>query len=737
MMSDKRILIVQNSLGIARALEEALRLPQGGGYRVEIAESGEAALERLSGAAFDLMLSDTRLPGLDGAQLLQKAQQVSPGTKSVLITDFGTAQLKEVAGSLADAYIPQPFRLQKVIEVIRRTLDTTVIPERSLTPAHVDVVERKRKHSTYLTTLAFSVEEILNESGQMTAGALNALHTAETAELSLILVTDQIGSDWIAESTWPDLCEAIVAENGAWIYFPHRDVTVTPFGRLAPSILEQLERLDMPLKRGEAILITKASYDEAIIKALQETTGSATVEYKRDTVMILPPGATKGTGLRYALRELGYSPHNVVACGNAPNDRSLFEASELAVTPPNAPSALQETADAVLPQADGQGLQMLIDNLVAGHLPRYRPRPNRRLSLGHRMDRTPVHVDPLTLLTGNLGIFGGSGSGKSWLAGLLAEELLRHGYQVCIIDPEGDYRNLGAAPHTLLLEGQNHPLPLAEDINNFLQCGCISLVLDLSTYNPEKRTAYIRSLLNTLREMRDHRGRPHWFLIDEIQNLCPRGGNELTDLLLESMAEGGFGLVSYRPNEMAPALLEALDHWLLTRLRLPEAMDTLKHMLNKSAGGTMALAQLPTLPLGQAYHSFTDAKLPPGSTSGFVKFHVGPRAVPHIRHLHKYMEATLPKSKQFYFHDEQGHYLHRQAANLHELLEALNDLPFGSIQYHLGREDFSRWVRDVLRDYELAHRLQRTAQRDLTDEALRQALVDIVTTRYRELDRLR
>jgi HAD superfamily hydrolase (TIGR01484 family) len=46
--------------------------------------------------------------------------------------------------------------------------------------------------------------------------------------------------------------------------------------------------------------------------------------YDQAVLAVLPSGATKGTGLQYALRELGISARNVVACGDAENDRSLL-----------------------------------------------------------------------------------------------------------------------------------------------------------------------------------------------------------------------------------------------------------------------------------------------------------------------------------------------------------------------------------------------------------------------------
>jgi len=212
-------------------------------------------------------------------------------------------------------------------------------------------------------------------------------------------------------------------------------------------------------------------------------------------------------------------------------------------------------------------------------------------------------------------------------------------------------------------------------------------------------------------------------------------GAELTGLLLEDMASGGFCIVSYRPSQMAPALLAALDHWLMTRLNLAQEIDFLRPRLSQYEGGTAALDRISTLAKGQAYLALGAARgwLPP--MNEVVRFRVGPRAMPHVRHLHKYLRADLPVPKQFYFCDGEGHYLGRTAANLWEYREAIRDVPADSVQYHLTRGDFERWLMAVLHDDELAQRVHKLSDRFLAGEALRQALLEVVVQRYDELDR--
>jgi len=340
------------------------------------------------------------------------------------------------------------------------------------------------------------------------------------------------------------------------------------------------------------------------------------------------------------------------------------------------------------------------------------------------------------LLNGNLGIFGASNSGKSWLAGLLAEELLRQAYQICVIDPEGDYRALATGPHILLLGGPRQVLPPVEDVFNFLESGQISLVLDLSACDSFQRTKYVAELLPAVQSLRVRRGRPHWVLLDEVQNFCLEGGEELLNPLREVMQWGGYCLVSYRPCQMDQALLGLVGQCLMTRLALEDDLETIHPFLIDLPGGADALAQLPGLPVGQAYWCVDGSQPFWPHPAGVARFQVGPRSVPHIRHLHKYLRAPLPSPKRFYFHDSSGHFQGRVAANLWEFRQALGELPVDSLEYHLKRGDFEHWVQGVLRDTELARRIHKICDRGLHGQFLRQALLETVIVRYEELDNL-
>src|SRR5258708_23580365 len=96
--------------------------------------------------------------------------------------------------------------------------------------------------------------------------------------------------------------------------------------------------------------------------------------------MILPPGINKASGLAVALRELGLSPRNVVAVGDAENDHALLEAAEYSVAVGNAIDTLKAAADRVTGEASGDGVLEVVAALIESDLADA-PAARRRRSL--------------------------------------------------------------------------------------------------------------------------------------------------------------------------------------------------------------------------------------------------------------------------------------------------------------------------------------------------------------------
>ena len=94
---------------------------------------------------------------------------------------------------------------------------------------------------------------------------------------------------------------------------------------------------------------------------------------------------------------------------------------------------------------------------------------------------------------------------------------------------------------------------------------------------------------------------------------------------------------------------------------------------------------------------------------------------------------TVPREKAFYFFTSLGNYTGTSAASLKEFVERLNDVNVKSLEFHLYRGDFEKWVADVLEDQWLAGEVKRVQRSGLTGEALRNQLNMTVSRRLKRL----
>jgi two-component system, NtrC family, response regulator PilR len=115
------LLIADDELSMRELLERVFKRV---GYKVYLADDGDRALEMLRSVAFDLVLSDVRMPNLSGTQLLQECRQISPETMVILMTAYGTVEQAREAFKLgADDFIQKPFDIDELKLVVHNVLE--------------------------------------------------------------------------------------------------------------------------------------------------------------------------------------------------------------------------------------------------------------------------------------------------------------------------------------------------------------------------------------------------------------------------------------------------------------------------------------------------------------------------------------------------------------------------------------------------------------------------------------
>lgn len=117
--NSKRMLIVDDEPNVAIALAENLE-ELSCEYSIEIANSAEEAITKIQEKNYTLVLTDYKMPAMTGLDLARAVQQFSPDTQIVLMTAYGTPDLRETVKSLEiGGYIDKPFTLTEIKDMVK------------------------------------------------------------------------------------------------------------------------------------------------------------------------------------------------------------------------------------------------------------------------------------------------------------------------------------------------------------------------------------------------------------------------------------------------------------------------------------------------------------------------------------------------------------------------------------------------------------------------------------------
>jgi CheY-like chemotaxis protein len=131
-MTSKHILIVDDEPRVAYFLSKALE-HSNRDYRVSIAHSGEEALDVLNRSTVDLLVTDLRMPGISGLELIRWVRASSPQTRTILITAYGNDEVEEEARRLeAYSYITKPFSLEDFTQAAQGALRDMAVSQPGL-----------------------------------------------------------------------------------------------------------------------------------------------------------------------------------------------------------------------------------------------------------------------------------------------------------------------------------------------------------------------------------------------------------------------------------------------------------------------------------------------------------------------------------------------------------------------------------------------------------------------------
>jgi two-component system sensor histidine kinase/response regulator len=154
-MTSPRILIVDDDAALLRALPQTLQLRMDG-LVVETSDSASAALERIAAVDYDAIVSDIKMPGMDGLALLAEVRRLRPSTPTLLITGHGEHDLavQALRGGAYD-FVQKPIERDYFVASLSRAIHTRQLSRQ--------VEDQQRVLERHADELEHTVEERTRE----------------------------------------------------------------------------------------------------------------------------------------------------------------------------------------------------------------------------------------------------------------------------------------------------------------------------------------------------------------------------------------------------------------------------------------------------------------------------------------------------------------------------------------------------------------------------------------------
>lgn len=158
MTGEKRVLVVDDEEKVVFFLRESLE-ELGHDFTISAAKSADEALEKIEQQPYDLVITDLRMPGTDGLDLLREIKERSPDTRLVLMTAYGSDEVEADAQSLdVFEYITKPFHVSDLMDIARHALAVSpVIVEEESIEESIPADDRSEAINRSLSNLRFEV----------------------------------------------------------------------------------------------------------------------------------------------------------------------------------------------------------------------------------------------------------------------------------------------------------------------------------------------------------------------------------------------------------------------------------------------------------------------------------------------------------------------------------------------------------------------------------------------------
>jgi len=213
--------------------------------------------------------------------------------------------------------------------------------------------------------IASDYDGTLARDGRVDRDTLAGLERARESGRKLILVTGRELPSLRDVFSHLHLFDWIVAENGALLHHPETGEERLLCPAPSAELVANLRKQGVPLSVGRCIVATvRPPHDVAVLLAIKQLNLSLQVIFNKESVMVLPRGINKTTGLSAVLSDLGLSSQSVVGIGDAENDHEFLSSCGCSVAVANALPALKRRADLITGGSYGAGVIEVINRLI-------------------------------------------------------------------------------------------------------------------------------------------------------------------------------------------------------------------------------------------------------------------------------------------------------------------------------------------------------------------------------------
>jgi len=185
-----RILVVDDEPNICALLSELLSQQD---YIIETCLNGQDALAKIRADGYDMLISDLKMPGISGIDLIRSVKSVSPDTAAVLVTGYATVETAvEALRHGADDYVTKPFNIQELRKVVSRGIESKHLrrKNRELVSMLQTANEELHRHKNELKHEVVMTSESLLATNQRLEQRVQQLNTIMNVMKAITSVLD-------------------------------------------------------------------------------------------------------------------------------------------------------------------------------------------------------------------------------------------------------------------------------------------------------------------------------------------------------------------------------------------------------------------------------------------------------------------------------------------------------------------------------------------------------------------